>query len=108
MAAQHHNTLEKLNSIVDGILDDLDGDLLSAAEKKMLSGALKEILDCRRMEELMMFKSEMEQLVSSIRNRKLSQQDTLDALGDDVPQTLGTVAETTIETTEQTQENGPE
>ena len=62
---KHERTLNEINLAVDEVIKDVRKQP-KASEKAMLANALKSLLECRRIEELMLTRSTIQELLSNV------------------------------------------
>ena len=62
---KHEKTLEQINLAVDEIIKDIR-QIPRAGDKSLLANALKSLLECRRIEELMLTRSTIQELLSNV------------------------------------------
>ena len=62
---KHEQTLEQINLAVDEIIKDIR-QIPRAGDKSLLANALKSLLECRRIEELMLTRSTIQELLSNV------------------------------------------
>lgn len=62
---KHEQTLEQINLAVDEIIKDVRQNP-RAGDKSLLANALKSLLECRRIEELMLTRSTIQELLSNV------------------------------------------
>ena len=62
---KHEKTLNEINLAVDEVIKDVRRQP-KAGEKAMLANALKSLLECRRIEELMLTRSTIQELLSNV------------------------------------------
>ena len=62
---RHEKTLNEINLAVDEVISDVRRQP-KASEKAMLANALKSLLECRRIEELMLTRSTIQELLSNV------------------------------------------
>tara|TARA_R110002110_G_scaffold295607_2_gene509625 strand:+ start:181 stop:477 length:297 start_codon:yes stop_codon:yes gene_type:complete len=62
---KHERTLHEINLAVDEVIKDVRKQP-KASEKAMLANALKSLLECRRIEELMLTRSTIQELLSNV------------------------------------------
>ena len=62
---KHEKTLNEIKLAVDEVITDIRKQP-KASEKAMLANALKSLLECRRIEELMLTRSTIQELLSNV------------------------------------------
>jgi len=62
---KHEKTLEEINNAVDEVIKDIR-QRPKASDKSLLANALKSLLECRRIEELMLTRSTIQELLSNV------------------------------------------
>tara|TARA_R100001082_G_C4364966_1_gene161418 strand:+ start:1836 stop:2141 length:306 start_codon:yes stop_codon:yes gene_type:complete len=62
---KHEETLGQINLAVDEVIKDIR-ERPKASDKSLLANALKSLLECRRIEELMLTRSTIQELLSNV------------------------------------------